>query len=84
MAFNDVDLCLKVRDKGYWIVWTPFAELYHYESKTRGYDDTPEKQVMFQKECEMVRKKWKHVLERGDPFYSPNLTLDAENFSIRA
>ena len=83
LAFNDVDFCLKVREKGYLIVWTPFAELYHHESKTRGYEDTPEKQERFRREIERFKEKWGHVLEKGDPYYNPNLTLEREDFSIK-
>ncbi len=82
-AFNDVDLCMKIRQKGYLIVFTPYAELYHHESKTRGDEDTSEKRERFRSEVELFRKKWAHILERGDPYYNPNLTLDKEDFSIR-
>ncbi len=83
LALNDVDLCLKIRQKGYLIVFTPYAELYHHESKTRGYEDTAEKQERFRGEIELFRQKWGHVLELGDPYYNPNLTLDKEDFSIK-
>ena len=83
LAFSDVDICLKVREKGYLVVWTPYAELYHYESKSRDYDDTPEKQERFKKEIELFKKKWGHILEKGDPYYNPNLTLDRDDFSIK-
>lgn len=83
MAFNDVDLCLKMRQKGYYIVWTPYAELYHHESKTRGYDDTHEKKERFRREVWLFQRKWKDVLAKGDPYYNPNLTLDREDFSIK-
>ena len=83
LAFNDVDICLKIRERGYLIVWTPYAELYHYESKTRGYEDTPEKQERFRMEMERFWRKWYKVLEKGDPYYNPNLTLTKEDFSIR-
>jgi GT2 family glycosyltransferase len=83
VAFGDIDLCLKVREKGYLIVYTPYAELYHYESLGRGYEDTPEKQARFEKEIEYFQRKWKDVLAKGDPYYNPNLTLDREDFSIR-
>lgn len=82
-SFNDVDLCLKMREEGYLVIWTPYAELYHHDSKTRGYEDTPEKQERFRCEIEYFRSKWKHVLEKGDPYYNPNLTLDKEDFSIK-
>ena len=82
-AFNDVDYCLKIRERGYLIVYTPYAELYHYESLSRGYEDSPDKKRRFGKEVERFRSRWKEVLEKGDPFYNPNLTLDKENFSLR-
>jgi GT2 family glycosyltransferase len=81
-AFNDVDLCMKIREKGYLVVFTPYAELYHYESKTRGNDDTPEKQERFKREVGLFKRKWGYVLENGDPYYNSNLTLDKEDFSI--
>jgi len=83
LSFGDVDLCLKLREKGYLIVWTPYAELYHYESKTRGYEDTPEKEKRFFREVELFHKKWKNFMEKGDPYYNRNLTPDRENFSLR-
>lgn len=79
--FNDVDFCLKIRDKGYLIVWTPFAELYHHELKTRGHADTPEKRGRFSGEYEYMRRKWEYILN-NDPYYNPNLTLEQENFQI--
>jgi len=82
VAFNDVDFCLKVREKGYRNLWTPYAELIHHESKSRGYEDTPEKQKRFRKEIEYMKKKWGDLLLR-DPYYNPNLTLDREDFSIK-
>ncbi|AWB09765.1 Glycosyltransferase, GT2 family [Thermodesulfobium acidiphilum] len=81
LVFNDVDICLKVRGKGYLVVWTPYAELYHHESKTRGFEDTPEKQERFKKEIELFKKKWGYILENCDPYYNPNLTLEREDFS---
>ncbi|WKV08527.1 glycosyltransferase family 2 protein [Thermoanaerobacterium sp. CMT5567-10] len=83
LVFNDVDVCLKIRKNGYLVVWTPYAELYHYESETRGYEDTPEKQERFNKEIELFKKKWGDILESGDPYYNQNLTLKREDFSIR-
>lgn len=82
-AFNDVDLCLKIRDKGYRIIYTPYAELYHHESASRGYEDTEEKQARFWKEVDIVQSKWKHIFEAGDPYYNPHLTLEKEDFSIK-
>jgi GT2 family glycosyltransferase len=83
LAYNDVDLCLKMRAKGYLIVWTPYAELYHHESKTRGYEDTTEKRDRFKKENELFVKKWGHVLKKGDPYYNSNLNFKRGDFSIR-
>ena len=82
VAFNDVDLCLKVQAAGHRNVWTPFAELYHHESITRGYDDTPEKNQRFWNERRFIQQKWGEALQR-DPFYSPHLTQEREDFSIR-
>jgi GT2 family glycosyltransferase len=83
VAFNDVDFCMKVRKAGYLIVWTPYAELYHYESKSRGYEDTPEKQERFQSEVERFKTLWKKELEAGDPYYNKNLSLLSHDFSLR-
>jgi GT2 family glycosyltransferase len=83
LAFNDVDLCLKIRGLGKLIVWTPYAQLVHYESKTRGYEDTAEKQARFAGEVDRFKSKWGDFLRNGDPYYSVNLTLDQENFGLR-
>ena len=83
VAFNDVDMCMRIRRAGYLIVWTPYAELYHYESKSRGAEDTPEKQKRFQGDTELFRKRWAKELAAGDPYYNPNLTLEREDFSLR-
>jgi GT2 family glycosyltransferase/2-polyprenyl-3-methyl-5-hydroxy-6-metoxy-1,4-benzoquinol methylase len=83
VAFNDVDLCLRIRKAGYRIVFTPYAELYHHESKTRGYEDTPEKVRRFEGEIRRFKDRWKDVLASGDPYYNPHLTLDREDFSFR-
>lgn len=82
VAFNDVDFCLKVRELGYRNLWTPYAELYHHESKSRGLEDTPEKIERFRKEIEYMKEKWGARLF-NDPYYNPNLTLDREDFSIK-
>ena len=82
VAFNDVDFCLKVREAGYRNLWTPYAELYHHESVSRGGEDTPEKQARFSKEVLFMHTKWGTQLNT-DPFYNPNLTLQHENFSYR-
>ena len=82
VAFNDVDLCLKIRQAGYLIVYNPYAELMHYESKSRGLEDTEEKQERFRSEIELFQERWKDFLRKGDPCYSPNLTLDRNDFSL--
>lgn len=82
VAFNDVDFCMRIRKAGYLIVWTPYAELYHYESKSRGFEDTPEKQKRFAKEIQRFKTRWRKELGNGDPYYNPNLTLDREDFSL--
>ena len=84
IVFNDVDLCLRIRQAGYLIVWTPWAELMHYESRSRGPDeDTPEKKRFFVRETNRFLKKWYKVLEAGDPYYNVNLTRWKEDFSLR-
>lgn len=83
VAFNDVDMCLRIRKAGYLIVWTPYAELYHYESKSRGYEDTPEKKKRFEGERKHLRDRWGDLIDAGDPYYNPNLTLDREDFGFR-
>ncbi|KAB8043588.1 glycosyltransferase family 2 protein [Janthinobacterium aquaticum] len=81
VAFNDVDLCLRVRELGYTNVLTPYAELYHYESATRGLDDTAEKSARFGREVRYMMERWESLLQR-DPAYSPNLTLQHGDFSL--
>lgn len=83
VAFNDVDFCLKVREAGYDNIWTPYAELYHHESPSRGHEDTPEKQARFAREVAVMTERWGDKLKR-DPYYSTNLALDREDFSIRS
>ncbi len=83
VAFNDVDLCLRVREKGYLIVYDPFAELIHDESRSRGPEDTPEKVRRFQKEIEYMRVHHIDLLKNGDPMYNPNLTLKKWNYSLK-
>ncbi len=83
VAFNDVDLCMRIREAGYLIVWTPYAELYHFESKSRGYENTPEKVKRFEGETERFHKRWDGFLAKGDPYYNPNLTLEREDFGFR-
>lgn len=81
VAFNDVDFCLRVRDAGYRNVWTPYAEMNHHESASRGVEDTPEKQIRFFNEVSFVQSRWDAKLF-NDPAYSPNLTLDYADFSF--
>lgn len=83
VAFNDIDLCMKVRRIEEKIIFTPYAELYHYESKSRGMEDTPEKQLRFSREVNCFRRKWERELLKGDPYYSPNLTLNNTDCSLR-
>ncbi|MBN9520350.1 glycosyltransferase family 2 protein [bacterium] len=84
LAFNDVDLCLAVLKAGYRVVWTPDAELYHLESKTRGYEDTAEKQARFKREYDLFHLKWSAFLKAGDPYYSPHFRLDRPDFALKA
>ncbi|HEY2618378.1 MAG TPA: glycosyltransferase family 2 protein [Acetobacteraceae bacterium] len=83
VAFNDVDLCLRLRERGFRIVWTPFAELYHLESATRGPDTTDEALPRFQREVAFMRRRWSTVLD-ADPFYSPNFSLAQGNYALAA
>lgn len=82
VAFNDVDLCLKVTKAGYRNLWTPFAELYHHESVSRGSDETPEKRQRFLSECAVMYARWANELAY-DPYYNLNLTRQREDFSLR-
>ncbi len=82
VAFNDIDFCMKLRAAGYLIVWTPHAEAIHYESKSRGYEDSDEKKKRFNSEAARFRRKWGDVLSAGDPYYNKNLTLEHEDFSM--
>ncbi len=83
VAFNDIDFCLKVRDNGYLVVYEPNVELYHYESKSRGYEDTPEKQMRFQSEIDYMKARWKQILHDGDPYYNPNFSLKSCDYSLK-
>lgn len=82
VAFNDVDLCLKIREKGYLIVYNPEVQLYHYESKTRGPEDTKEKLIRFQREIDYMKQRWSDILQQGDPMYSPNFSLKKCDYSL--
>jgi O-antigen biosynthesis protein len=81
VACNDVDFCLRLREAGYRNIWTPYAELYHHESATRGFDDTPEKLARSAKEIAYMKQRWGDLLQ-NDPAYNPNLSLDNEDFSL--
>ena len=83
VAFNDIDLCLKIREAGWLIVYNPFAQLTHYESKSRGYEDTPEKIARFNKEADVFLKRWYQYLKDGDPYYNPNLSLNRADFALK-
>ena len=83
ISLNDVDFCLKLRELGLLNVFTPFAELFHYESVSRGLDDQGEKVQRYNKESERFREKWKTLLEAGDPYYNVNFSLDRSDFSLK-
>lgn len=83
VAFNDIDFCMKVRELGKLIVYNPYAEMHHYESKSRGYEDTPEKIKRFQGEIAKFQTRWGAFLKAGDPYYNPNLTLSRCDFSLK-
>ena len=83
VAFNDVDFCLKLLSKGYRNVYIPYVELYHYESKTRGYEYSKEKEKRFNRESENFKHKWNEILEKGDPYYNINFTRETCNFDKR-
>ena len=83
VSLNDVDLCIRAWKAGYVNVFTPFAELYHYESVSRGLDDQGEKAQRYNRESEAFRAKWKDLLEQGDPYYNPNFSLDRSDFALK-
>jgi O-antigen biosynthesis protein len=82
LAYGDVDLCLKIHEKGLFNVWTPFAELYHFESKTRGYDDSPEKRARFKSELDYFLQKWHGTLKKGDPYYNTAFSMKNEDLEL--
>lgn len=82
VALNDVDFCLKVREAGYLNIFTPFAELYHFESKSRGSDKDDGRAIRYQQESDRFKVKWEKVLEKGDPYYNPNFSLDHSDFTV--
>jgi GT2 family glycosyltransferase len=81
VAFNDVDFCLRLREKGYRNVWTPYAELIHHEAVTRGPDEAPANRARSATEAAYMRRRWGSALE-SDPFYSPNLSLTSEQADL--
>lgn len=83
VAFNDIDFCLKVRKAGYLVVYNPYAQFYHYESKSRGQEDSADKVARFQQEIGLFGERWGELLKNGDPYYNPNLTLDKADFSLK-
>ena len=83
VAFNDIDYCMKIRSLNKLVVYAPYALFYHYESKSRGLEDTPEKVARFNREIRKFADKWPEILEKGDPYYNPNLTLRKSNFALR-
>lgn len=83
VAFNDIDLCMEIRKRGKLIVYTPYAELFHHESKSRGLENTKEKVQRFNREVEYFAQKWKNELNAGDPYYNTNLTLEKHDFSLK-
>jgi GT2 family glycosyltransferase len=83
VAFNDVDFCLKIREKGYLIVYNPYVEFWHYESKSRGQENTPEKIRRFQGEMQTFEERWGDILYYGDPYYNINLSLDTEVYHMK-
>lgn len=83
VALNDVDFCLRLREKGYLNVFTPFAELFHFESVSRGSDIGNQKKAeRYEAECKIFRARWKDILEKGDPYYNPNFSLDDSDYSL--
>ena len=83
VSLNDVDLCVRAWKAGFVNVFTPFAELYHYESASRGSDGSGENAARYEKESEMFRKRWKTLLAKGDPYYNPNFSLDRSDFALQ-
>ena len=83
VAFNDIDLCMKVRAMGQLVIYDPYVTFHHYESKSRGLEDTPEKVQRFNNEIAIFAHYWDGILQAGDPYYNPNLTLRKANFALR-
>jgi GT2 family glycosyltransferase len=83
IAFNDVDFCLRLREQGYLNIFTPYCELYHHESQSRGFETTPDRKRRFKQECHYLRQRHVAIFTEGDPYYNPNLPLDRETFGLR-
>jgi GT2 family glycosyltransferase len=83
VAFNDVDYCLRVREAGYRVVWTPHAELFHDESVSRGRDASEQAKRLTRREADYMRSRWRHVMQH-DPFYNANLSYERPDFSLSA
>ncbi len=84
VSYNDVDFCLKIRSQGYLVVYNPYIEFIHYESKTRGYENTPEKKKRFEKESNNFKNKWQKILQAQDSYYNVNFSKDRADCSIKA
>ena len=82
VAFNDIDLCLKIREKGWSIIYDGEAVFSHYESKSRGYENSLRKRWRYEKEKAYFRERWAGILKDGDPFYHPKLALDRPDYSL--
>ncbi len=83
ISLNDIDFCLRLRQRGFLNIFTPYCEAVHHESVSRGYEETPEQKFRFQKEIKYFQKKWGKILTSGDPYYNPGLTLEREDFSLK-
>ena len=83
VAYNDIDLCMKLQKQGYMVLYDPKAELYHYESQTRGFEMTAQKAERVKKEADLFCRTWEKELNQGDRFYNPNLTLEKSDFSLK-
>lgn len=83
VAYNDIDFCLRAGKSGKKVIYTPYAQLYHYESRTRGLELTKEKAERVRRETEIFQKRWSAILQKGDPCYNPNMTLEKPDFSLR-
>jgi GT2 family glycosyltransferase len=81
IAFNDIDFCLRLVERGYRNLWTPYAEFFHHESASRGYENTTQKRERFTSECRYMKQRWQELLMK-DPSYNPNLALDLEPFML--